>query len=57
MVAAALAARVVEVITDLGTDGRASLPVRVWMHRAWQDGADRGARGRRGGVSGGARSS
>ena len=46
MVAVALAARVVEVIADLGRAGRFSLPVRVWVHRVRQDGADRGACGR-----------
>ena len=45
MVAAALAARVVEVITDLGANGRFWLSVRFRVHRARQDRADRGACG------------
>ena len=34
MAAAALAARVVEVIADLGAAGWFPLPVWVWVHRA-----------------------
>ena len=55
MAAAALAARVVEVIADLGASAALSLSVWVRVHRAWRDGAHSGACGRGRGVSGGAR--